>query len=327
VTPEISVLVPSYNYASKIGGCIESVLAQTHGAFELVVSDDASTDGSDAVIRRYTGDPRLVYERQPKNLGMVPNWRRCVELARGEYLLLLGADDELRPAMLQRCAAVLDGDREVAFCHTAADFIDDRGRIVGTTGAFQRSFVRPGVDLVDGFLRGRRVVNSSALFRRSAYDALGGWSPDYRNCMDADLWFRMMLRYRVGYVGSILVRFRSHRVSAAWTLLQAEEDLRFLRSMFERLPPSLEPLRRLEPGLVRALAADKVNVLQALPPGDERDRLLATVRALSGDGTTPAPPVRSGAAALLRARARARATIWLARLPGPLRYRVGEWMR
>jgi glycosyltransferase involved in cell wall biosynthesis len=324
VTPKVSVLVPSYNYASKVGGCIESVLAQTHGAFELVVSDDASTDGSDAVIRRYAGDPRLVYERQPKNLGMVPNWRRCVELARGEYLLLLGADDELRPTMLQRCAAVLDGDRDVAFCHTAADFIDDRGRVVGTTGAFQRSFVRAGVDLLEGFLRGKRVVNSSALFRRSVYGAVGGWSSDYRNCMDADLWLRMMLRHRVGYVGRILVAFRSHPVSAAWTLMQAEEDLRFLRSMFERLPPSHQSLRSLEAGMVRALAADKVTVLEGLPPGKERDDLLATMRALVSVGG--AMPVGSRGSAL-RARARARATIWLARLPAPLRYRIGEWTR
>ena len=107
MTPRVSVLVPSYNYAAQLRRCIDSVLAQRNASFELVISDDASTDASDAIIRSYR-DPRLRYERQPHNLGMVPNWRRCVALARGEYLLLLGADDYLKPDMLARCAAVLD---------------------------------------------------------------------------------------------------------------------------------------------------------------------------------------------------------------------------
>ncbi len=320
MTARISVLVPSYNYGSRIGACLDSVLAQRHPSLELVVSDDASTDDSDAVIRRRP-DSRVVYQRQTTNLGMVPNWRRCVELSSGEYLLLLGADDYLKPGMLEQCAAVLDSDPDVALCHTAVELFTEPGRVVSITGAFQRSYVRPGDELVEGFLRGKRVVSSSSLFRRRCFVELGGWSEEYRNCMDLDLWFRMLLRWKVGYVGKILVGFRSHPVSTDWTVMQAEEDLRFLRSMFARLPPRLAHLQAIEPTLVRDLCTERRATLAALPPAAGRDRVVALLSVYADKHAVAPPSWWSG----LRLALRRRAAFYLARLPDQLRYRVGDW--
>ena len=314
----VSVLVPSFNYGPLLKRCIDSVLAQRHSQLELVISDDASTDASDAIIRSYR-DPRIVYERQPHNLGMVPNWRRCAALASGEYLLLLGADDYLKPNMLARCAQVLDRDEEIAFCHTAAEFFVDPGTVVSTTGAFRRSYVARGRDRVEAFLRGQRVVNSARVFGRSVFQALGGWSDAYKNCMDADLWFRMLLGYKVGYVGEILVGFRSHPVSAAWTLMQAEEDLRFTRAMFEMLPPELADLRALFPELERVQALRSLAAVSSLPPTPEREQVLARLRRDTG--------ILDGAAAPNAQRSttfKAQLLLWAARLPAPLRYRLGD---
>lgn len=319
MTARVSVLVPSYNYGSQLRRCIDSVLAQRYPHFELVISDDASSDDSDAIVRSYA-DRRIVYERQPHNLGMVPNWRRCVELASGEYLLLLGADDYLKPNMLARCAEVLDRDPDIAFCHTAAEFFDEHGKIVSTTGAFRRSYVAAGTQLVEGYLKGRRVVNSASVFRRSCFEAVGGWSDAYKNCMDLDLWYRMLLRFKVGYVGEILVGFRSHPVSHRWTMMQAEEDLRFLRSMFARLPPELAHLRTLQPQLEHAQATRSVCAVLGLPPSPERDQVLARLQRETGitDVTTPLMTTTA------RQKLKTLALVWLARLPAPMRYRIGD---
>lgn len=317
--PRVSVLVPSYNYAAQLPRCIESVLAQRYESFELVISDDASTDGSDAVIRRYQ-DPRIVYERQPRNLGMVPNWRRCVSLARGDYLLLLGADDYLKPDMLARCVQVLERDPQIAFCHTAVEFFEDSGRVVGTTGAFTRSYVAEGTERIEAFLKGKRVVNSASLFRRTAFDAVGGWSDDYRNCMDIDLWFRMLLRFKVGYIGEILVGFRSHPVSPAWTLMQAGEDLRFVRAMFEALPPKLAHLRALQPDLERQQQQRSWAAVSRLPESPERDAVLARLKSAGGEVRF----AEQSSAPEHRQRLKATLLVWLSRLPASLRYRVGE---
>jgi hypothetical protein len=222
--------------------------------------------------------------------------------------------------MLERCAAVLDSDAQIAFCHTAAEFFDASGRIVATTGAFKRSYVRDGQELIQAYLEGRRVVNSASLFRRSSFDAIGGWSNEYKNCMDLDLWFRLMLRFKVAYQGEILVGFRSHPVSQRWTMMQAQEDFRFLRAMFDRLPQELAELRALQPRLEHAQALRSLEAVDRLPPSPERDATLVELTQLTGISAAPPPsPPRNA-----RQKYKALALVWLARLPASLRYRIGD---
>jgi hypothetical protein len=168
---------------------------------------------------------------------------------------------------------------------------------------------------------GKRVVNSAAMFRRSRFLELGGWSSDYLNCFDIDLWFRMLLKWKVGYIGRILVGFRSHAVSTDWTILMAEEYLRFLRSMFERLPDDLADLRTLEPELVRALCTQQRRALSALPRSPDRDRVMAIVSALAAEEEKGGPPELWNT---LRAGARRTVLTWLSRLPDEMRYLLGE---
>lgn len=280
-SPKVSVCVPSYNYARLIGRCIRSVLDQSYGDLELVVSDDASSDDSDAVIRSFC-DERLVYVRQPARLGMTPNWRACLSLARGQYVLLLGADDFLKSTMIEQCVAALDLHDRAAFCHTAVEYVSDSGGRLGTSGAFTRSYILDGTELIEPFLQGHRVCNSASVFRRSCFDAVGGWSDDYKNCMDLDLWFRLMLRWKVAYIGEILTAFRSHETSIGWKLLQAEEDVRFMESMFERLPDSLAHLKLAKTEFVQQERSRRIQDVLRLPESPERDAVLARFCAAGG---------------------------------------------
>ena len=111
--PVFSICIPSYNAASIIGETIDSVLAQTFGDFELIVVDDASTDDTEDVVRRY-GDARLRVERNARNVGYARNVARCWELARGTYVYLLGNDDVLSPVALERTLAAFRSDPDVA---------------------------------------------------------------------------------------------------------------------------------------------------------------------------------------------------------------------
>ena len=106
--PLISILLPSYNYGRYIGATIESVLAQTCGDFELIISDDASTDDSRDVIRRFQ-DPRIRYFEQPKNLGNIAHFARMYALCRGEFLAYIDSDDLWAPEKLARQLARRDG--------------------------------------------------------------------------------------------------------------------------------------------------------------------------------------------------------------------------
>jgi len=113
ISPKVSVLIPTYNYGHILHETIESVLAQTFTDFELVIVDNCSTDNTEDVVRSYMSDPRVVYYKNDKNIGLAGNWNRCLELAKGEYIKMLCADDKLHPLLLERYVPVLNENADV----------------------------------------------------------------------------------------------------------------------------------------------------------------------------------------------------------------------
>jgi glycosyltransferase involved in cell wall biosynthesis len=107
---------------------VESVLAQTFQDFELVISDNASTDRTQELCEAYAAqDGRIRYYRSEKNLGAAPNFNRVFELARGEYFQWLAADDVLAPTLLEKCVPVLDQDPSAALCFFWVKYINALG--------------------------------------------------------------------------------------------------------------------------------------------------------------------------------------------------------
>lgn len=136
VVPKLSVGMPVYNGERFVGRAIEAYLGQTFGDFDLVVCDNASTDGTEAVCRAYAGrDPRVRYLRNEANLGAAPNFNKTFEVARPTaYFKWTGADDEYAPTYLARCVEQLDRDPTVVLAHTAARVIDADGQTIPVVG-------------------------------------------------------------------------------------------------------------------------------------------------------------------------------------------------
>ncbi len=107
--PRISILIPTYNRARYLADALESALAQDYPNYEVVVSDNASTDGTAEVVARYLADPRLRYYRNPENLGIGANWTKLLyDYARGDYGKCLPDDDYLvDPKHLQKAMAII----------------------------------------------------------------------------------------------------------------------------------------------------------------------------------------------------------------------------
>ncbi|MEM9415324.1 MAG: glycosyltransferase family 2 protein [Planctomycetota bacterium] len=127
--PRVSVGLPVFNGESDLPGAIDALLAQTFSDFEIVISDNGSTDRTPEICRAYAArDPRIRYERQPKNMGLYWNCNRVAEMARGEFFKWSCADVLHAPEFLERCVSVLDADATVVCCHTRSDYIDPQGR-------------------------------------------------------------------------------------------------------------------------------------------------------------------------------------------------------
>jgi len=126
--PRVSIGLPVYNGEQYLAEEIDSLLAQTFSDFELIISDNASTDRTEEICRRYAEkDSRITYFRSTVNRGAAINFNRVFELAHGEYFKWAAHDDRCKPEFLEKCVAVLDRDPSVVLCFTGIEFIDGNG--------------------------------------------------------------------------------------------------------------------------------------------------------------------------------------------------------
>ncbi len=130
-TPRVSIGIPVYNGARYVGEAIGSVLAQTFSDFELIICDNASTDGTQAACEALAArDERVRYYRNERNLGAARNFNRAFDLARGEYFKWLAADDLVAPSYIERCVEALNAAPGAVLAYTQASGIDPDGRLL-----------------------------------------------------------------------------------------------------------------------------------------------------------------------------------------------------
>jgi glycosyltransferase involved in cell wall biosynthesis len=130
--PLVSVGLPVFNGTNYIEPALESILGQTLADFELIISDNASTDDTETICRRYAArDPRIRYFRNDTNIGAGANFNRCFELASGKYFKWAAHDDTLAPTYLERCVAVLEANPDAVLCQSLVRLIDAQGDSVG----------------------------------------------------------------------------------------------------------------------------------------------------------------------------------------------------
>jgi glycosyltransferase involved in cell wall biosynthesis len=129
--PRVSIGLPVYNGERYVREAIEAVLSQTFSDLELVISDNASTDGTGEICQEAARrDPRVRYYRSPKNLGAAPNFNRCFTLAHpGEYFKWVTDDDLITDCFLERCIEALDSDPGMSLAFPAMVHADGEGNV------------------------------------------------------------------------------------------------------------------------------------------------------------------------------------------------------
>jgi glycosyltransferase involved in cell wall biosynthesis len=129
--PRVSIGLPVRDGENYLAGALESILAQTYSDFELIISDNASTDRTEEICRAYAArDGRIQYFRNEENLGAAENFNHALELAAGEYFKWAAHDDLCAPDYLARCVEILDREPEVVLCYPKTRIIDGQGEFV-----------------------------------------------------------------------------------------------------------------------------------------------------------------------------------------------------
>ncbi len=201
--PRVSVLIPTYNQETFVGKAIASALAQDHPSMEVVVLDDASTDGTERVAAEFSDDPRFRYVRDPQNLGRVANYHRGVtEVARGDWVLMLDGDDFLTDSsFISRATAAVarHADRPIVFVQAGH-------RVRHLDASRPDADILPPIDSEEKVVAGpeylRLVFESGffthlgALYDRRAAKRLGFYTADIQSS-DMESFFRLALEGEV----------------------------------------------------------------------------------------------------------------------------------
>ncbi len=129
--PRVSIGMPVYNGERFLPEALDSLLGQTFEDFELIISDNASTDRTEEICRAYAAkDKRMRYYRSEKNRGAAWNFNRVLELSSGEYFKWAAHDDMCAPTFLEKCVSVLAFDRSVVLCYARAIDVDGQRRFI-----------------------------------------------------------------------------------------------------------------------------------------------------------------------------------------------------
>jgi glycosyltransferase involved in cell wall biosynthesis len=213
---KVSVVVPCFNSEATLCETAQSVLVQTLRDFEIVFVDDGSTDATRALIERIIGENVHTRMRLVAHANGGPAAaRNCgIAAAQGVYILPLDADDLIAPTMLERCAAVLDDAPEVDLVYTdREDFGDISGVRTAGTYAIER-------------LKYFNQIGYCSMYRRSLWQAIGGYRANVSGFDDWDFWLAAALRGCCArHVPESLFKHRRRRDSLLWRLLPRFERL------------------------------------------------------------------------------------------------------
>jgi glycosyltransferase involved in cell wall biosynthesis len=206
--PLVSVGIGAYNRKDYIRECVDSVLAQTWPNKEVIVVDDASTDGTREILQSYGNSIQLIL--RDENSGICPITRnQAAAAARGEYVAFLDSDDVWHPDKLAKQVAFMESRPDVPLCHTLCNVIDGQSRVVGIRHG---AGVVPETGMIfERLLEHCWVTISTVMVRKSLFAEVGWFNPEppygYLG-EDHEFFLRVARRYPIGLVPEVLAGFR-----------------------------------------------------------------------------------------------------------------------
>jgi len=224
--PLVSVVLPTYNRQQSVGKAIQSVLQQTYATLELLVVDDASTDGTEQLVRQFS-DARISYLRHENNRGGSAARNTGLDAAQGRLIAFQDSDDEWLPHKLDRQVALLRESAET----TGAVYCPYRRSL--PDGSSETHPVDPASaprgEIHRALLRANFIGTPTIVARRSCYESVGGFDEELPRFQDWDWMIRVSRDWQVGFVEEPLVRagFAGDNISGGHTaaLVAAERRL------------------------------------------------------------------------------------------------------
>lgn len=187
--PLVSIMIPNYNHSRYLPECLSSALNQTYKNLEIVVLDNQSEDDSVAVAAQFV-EKRVRVCRNAFNLLNGSYIVLAEHLTQGKYMMLLCADDFIRPEFIERAVTIMEEHPNIGYVHGERDFITSDGQVIELDPFYSCSFIAPGRNDTPVYMVTTVAHPSQGIYRRSAFEAINGYNKviDHANA-DRLLWF------------------------------------------------------------------------------------------------------------------------------------------
>lgn len=206
--PLVSIIIPTYNRKQYVAEAIDSCLAQTYSACEIIIVDDGSTDDTEVFLRnRYGGQIRYSYQ---DNQGPAIARNTGIASAKGTLIQFCDADDQLTKDKVYKSVDYLQAHSDVGVVHTYYQFVASDGKTLIETPPFPKFTDDLFCNLLK--LTGNHILISSTMVRKSALDDVGAFphDPEHRSAEDWDLFLRLSSKYKFHGINEKLVLRRTH---------------------------------------------------------------------------------------------------------------------
>jgi glycosyltransferase involved in cell wall biosynthesis len=219
-SPVISVILPVYNAERYVTQAIESILAQTFTDFELLITDDGSTDRSLPILQQYAAKDCRIQLTSSSNQGVSKTRNHMLHQAKGEFIAVMDADDIASPDRFARQIAFLREHPEVVCVGSAHAVIDHRGRFLSHLPLPQTD-----AEIQQAALAGHgSICHPCAMVRRTAMLAVGGYNEDLYSAHDLDLWLKLGEIGQLANLEASLLQYRIHTHSVSGRNYIAQRD-------------------------------------------------------------------------------------------------------
>lgn len=223
--PKVSVCVPVYNGGSFIRNTLEMILEQDYDDYEIVVSDNRSEDNTIEEIEKVKSN-RIRFLQNEKNIGMVGNWNTLIHQAKGEYIIIVCADDVIYPGALRSKAEILDKYPNVSIVTSASYVIDKNGKKLFCRRLFKKDMYLNSAEIINKFFVERNLFGepSNNMFRKDALIKAGDFDTSLWYTVDWDEWIRLMTTGDGYYLNTPQSGFRIYATSTSGSNLKEGKD-------------------------------------------------------------------------------------------------------
>lgn len=211
---KVTIAIPTYNRSNFIAKSITSAINQTFTDIEILIIDNNSSDNTKKVVKSFK-DKRIRYIKNDINIGMMNNWNKCIKMAKGKYVMILGDDDILLPNFVEESLKIFSKYKNIGFTFSHINKMDEKGKILSKWGY---KFFKNGLIHGENYIK--TTINnlccmtnsSSVLINKKVFEMVGYFeSPFARNTFDLNMWIKIANRFNVYFIEKILSNYRIHK--------------------------------------------------------------------------------------------------------------------